>query len=95
MECCGALLTTQFSYRKGLDIYDALLCMFHTLQSALETGQDSRIMQINFSAAFDRVNHQGIAYVLCSMGIGGSMMFNIDTVSIKSIIARYGGRLCE
>ena len=29
-------------------------------------------MQIDFSAAFDRVNHQGILNKLCSMGIGGS-----------------------
>ena len=31
-------------------------------------------MQIDFSAAFDRVNHQGILYKLCSMGIGGSVL---------------------
>ena len=32
-------------------------------------------MQIDFSAAFDRGNHQGILYKwLCSMGIGGSVL---------------------
>ena len=31
-------------------------------------------MQIDFSAAFDRVNYQGILYRLCSMGIGGSVL---------------------
>ena len=31
-------------------------------------------MQIDFSAAFDRVNHQGILYKLCSVGIGGSLL---------------------
>ena len=31
-------------------------------------------MQINFSAAFDRVNHQGILYMLSSVGIGGSVL---------------------
>ena len=31
-------------------------------------------MQIDFSAACDRVNHQGILYNLCSVGIGGSML---------------------
>ena len=36
-----------------------------TLQSVLESGQDARIDQIDFSAAFGRVNHQGILY---SMG---------------------------
>ena len=48
--------------------------MSHTLQSALERRQEARIAQIDFSAAFDRVNHQGIIYRLCSVGIGGSVL---------------------
>ena len=32
---------------------DALLCMTHTLQSALESGQEARIVQIDFSASFN------------------------------------------
>ena len=35
----------------------------------------ARIVQIDSSAAFDRVNHQGILYKLCSLGIGGSVLF--------------------
>ena len=31
-------------------------------------------MQIDFSASFDRVNHQGSLYRLCSVGIEGSVM---------------------
>ena len=31
-------------------------------------------MQIDFSAAFDRVNHLGILYKFCSVGIGGSVL---------------------
>ena len=65
MEHCGVLPTTQFAYRKGLGTCDALLCVLHTLQSALESWQKARIVQIDFSAAFDRVNHQGILYKLC------------------------------
>ena len=74
MEHCGVLPATQFAYRKGLGTCDALLCMSHTLQSALERGQEARIVQIDFSAAFDRVNHQGILYKLSSVGIGGSVL---------------------
>ena len=48
--------------------------MSHTLQIALESGQEARIMQIDFSAAFDRVNHQGILYRIRSVGIGGSVL---------------------
>ena len=74
MEHCGVLPTTQFAYRKGLGSCDALLCVSHTLQSALESGQEARIVQIDFTAAFDRVNHQGILYRLSSVGIGGSVL---------------------
>ena len=74
MERSGVLPTTQFAYRKGLGTCDALLCVSHTLQSALERGQEARIVQIDFSVAFDRVNHLGILYKLCSVCIGGSVL---------------------
>ena len=74
MERGGVLPTTQFAYRKGLGTCDALLCKSHTLQSVLESGQEARIMQIDFSAAFDWVNHLGILYKLCSVGIGVSVL---------------------
>ena len=74
MERSGVPSTTQFAYRKGLDTCDALLCVSHTLQNALESGQEARIVQIDFSAAFDMVNHQGMLYRLCSVGIGGSVL---------------------
>ena len=74
MEHSGLLPTTQFAYRKGLGTCDALFCVSHTLQSALESGQEARIVQIDFSAAFDRVNHLGFIYKICSVGIGGSVL---------------------
>ena len=74
LERSGVLPTTQFAYRKGLGTCDAHLCVSHTLQSTLESGQEARIVQIDFSAVFDRVNHRGILYKLCSVGIGGSML---------------------
>ena len=74
MERSGVLLTTQSAYRKCLGTCDALLCVSHTLHSALECGQEARIVQIDFSAAFDRVNYLGILYKLCSVGIGGSVL---------------------
>ena len=74
MECSDVLQTTQFTYRKGIGTCDALLCVSHTLQSALMSGQVASIVQIDFSAAFDRVNHRGIVYKVGSVGIGGSVM---------------------
>ena len=68
MEHCGVLPTTQFAYRKGLGTCDALLCVSHILQSVLESGQEATIVQINLSAAFDKVNHQGILYKLMQCG---------------------------
>ena len=73
MELCGVLPTIQFAYRKGLCTCDALLCVSHTLQSALESGQEAWIVQIDFCAAFDIVNHQGILYKLSSVCIVGSV----------------------
>ena len=46
----------------------------HTLQSALESGHEARIVQIDYSAVFDRFNHQGILYKLRFVGIGGSVL---------------------
>ena len=60
MECSGVLPTTKFAYRKGLGTRDALLRVSHALQNALESGQEARIVQIDFSAAFDSVNHGGM-----------------------------------
>ena len=72
MEHCGVLPTIQFAYRLGLGTCDAPLCVSHTLQSAFESGHEARIVQIDFSAAFSRVNHQGIlssvgSEVLCCL----------------------------
>ena len=64
----------QFAYQKGLGTCDAIVCVSHALQSALESGQETRIVQINLSAAFDMVNYLGILYKHCSVGIGGSVM---------------------
>ena len=81
MERGGVLPTTQFAYRKGLCRRDALLCVSHTLQSALESGQEARSMQIDYSAAFDSVNHLGILYKLC--GYWRFCLVYIDTVSTQ------------
>ena len=95
MERSGVLPATQFAYRSGLGTCDALLFVSHSLQSALESGQEARIVQIDFSAAFDRVNHLGILYKLYSVGIRGSVLSILTQVSIKPITASYGGWLSK
>ena len=65
---------TKFAHLKGLGTCDAFFCMSYTLQSALESGQEASTVQIDLSAASDRVNHLGILYTLCSVGIGCSVL---------------------
>ena len=79
------LPTTQFAYWKGLGTSDALLCVSHTLQSALQSGQEARIVQIGFSAAFDGVNHLCILYRLCSVGTGDSVLSILLSLLFKKI----------
>ena len=74
MERRGLLPTIRFAYRKGLSTCDALLCVSHALQSALEGGREAWILQNDFSTAIERVNHRSILYKLCSVGILGSVL---------------------
>ena len=39
--------------------------MSHALQNAFHSGQEARIVQIDFSAVFDRVNQLRILYNFC------------------------------
>ena len=41
------------AYRYCLSTCDAILCVPHTLPSAFESGQEARIVQIDFSASFN------------------------------------------
>ena len=45
MVHCGMLPTTQVAYRKGFGTCDAILCVSLTLQSALVSGQEARIVK--------------------------------------------------
>ena len=54
MERRDVLPTTKFAHRTGLCPSHASLCVTHTLQSALECGQEARIVKIDYSADFDR-----------------------------------------
>ena len=67
------LPTTQFDYRKGQGTCGAH-CVSDALQHALKSGQEAKIVKIDFTPAFDRVSHQRILYKLCSVGIEDSML---------------------
>ena len=74
VESRGALPATQFAYRKGLGCADALLSVSHLLQVALDAGHEGRIVQLDFSAAFDRVSHRGVIFKLECLGVGGRLL---------------------
>ena len=64
--------------RKGQVISDALVCISHTLKSALKSRQVARIvLMMDISAAFDGVSCQIILYKLCSVGIGSSVLLTL------------------
>lgn len=64
----------QFGFRKGLGTCDALLLLVHELQSALDKNVESRVVSLDFSAAFDSINHKGLIFKLGSVGIGGKVL---------------------
>ena len=74
LETSGLLPAAQFAYRKGLGCCDALLTVSHLLQKSLDAGCESRVVQLDFSAAFDRVNHAGLIYKLQCVGVGGVLL---------------------
>ena len=70
---CGALLClSDIRILSALEDRSAMRHIGLLLHCLLLHWQAARIVQIDFSAAFD--SHQGILYKLCSVGIGGSVL---------------------
>ena len=65
---------TQFGFRKGLGTTDALITLVHDLQLALDTQSEARVISLDFSSAFDVVNHEALLFKLQSLGIGGVLL---------------------
>lgn len=71
LEANHLLPDCQFAFRKGLGTTDALLTITHHIQVALDRGQEVRLAQIDFSAAFDMVIHSGLLKKLKRIGMRG------------------------
>ena len=82
ISCCmfshliqkGVFSGCQFAYRSGRGTCDLLLTLEHVLQSSLDPAAEVRVVQLDFSAAYDRVNHSGLIFKLKSVGVGGPVM---------------------
>ena len=68
----------QFVYRKGLGSCDALLSMITVFQDCLDKDSECVAVSLDFSAAFDRVNHKALLYKLQLIGIGGPFLKIIE-----------------
>ena len=72
LERSGVLPSHQYSYRKRLGTCDALLDIVCAGQLELDRGGELALVQIDFSAAFDRVNHGGLVFKLQEAGVVAS-----------------------
>ena len=59
----------QFGFRKGLGTCDALLTITNFVQKALDSGCEVRMVSLEFSAAFDRVNHKALIFKLRQLSV--------------------------
>ena len=65
---------SQFGFRKGLGACDALLTISSVVQKSLDSSHEVRLIGLDFSAAFDRVNHEALIFKLRQMGVGGAFL---------------------
>ena len=72
-ERAGVFSGTLLVYHKFLGTGDAFLTFSYCLQLALVCACETRIVQLDFSAAFDRVNHKGLSYVLQAASVGSGL----------------------
>ena len=74
LERSGVLPSHQYSYRKRLGTCDSLFDIVCAGQLELDRGGELALVQIDFSAAFDRVNHGGLVFKLREAGVGGLIL---------------------
>ena len=74
LEANAYLPSSQYAYRKKLGTCDALLDISSLVQENLDKGFETLIFQIDFSAAFDLVNHRALVYKFKELGIDGNLL---------------------
>ena len=85
---------SQFLYCRGLETFDVLLTLSHRLQVALNKGIEERLVQVDFSAAFNGVSHCGLLYKLRSESVGGKFLFIVwEFLNDRRLRRRLCGKL--
>ena len=83
MERSDLFPSHQYAYRKCVGTCDSLLNSVCAGQGELDGGRELAVVQLDFSAAFDRVSHCGVLFKFQDTGIG------------CPILAVLGDFLCE
>ena len=93
LESNSLLHPSPFSYRISLGTCDALLTLSHHLQDALNRGMEERLIQLDFSAAFDRVTQCGLLYKLRSIDVGEQFLPLVSkSLSDRRQLVRLNGK---
>ena len=74
MERSGLFPSHQYACRKVVSTCDALLDIVCASQGELDGGSEIAVVQLDFSAAFNRVSHCGLLFKLRDAGIGGLIL---------------------
>ena len=74
LEPSKLLPAGQSGFRKNFGTNHALLFLIHNVQSALDLSNESRVVSLDFSAAFDRVSHSALIYKLRTAVVAGSFL---------------------
>ena len=74
MESEGDFPMHQYTYRKGLETCETLLDIVFAEQATLNRGREWAEVQIDYSAAFDRVGHSELLFKLRYVGNGANIL---------------------
>ena len=73
LETNSILSTNQFGFRKGKSTFDSLNILTGDLYSALDNHQSAVLILIDFTKAFDTVNHKILLSKMSHYGIRGKI----------------------
>ena len=94
LERSGVLSSHKYSYRKSLGTCDAIQDIVCAGQLELDRGGELALVQIDFSAAFDRVNHRGLVLKLREARVGGMILKVFQNFLSSRTLRVTQGRWC-